>query len=44
VEGVVLAPIDQQRRSQGDAPALKDLLLPDKARAELPTLDPFASV
>jgi antitoxin Phd len=36
IEVAVLAPIDQWRRLQGDAPTLKDLLLADHARAEIP--------
>jgi antitoxin Phd len=36
VEAAVLVPIDQWRRLQGDAPTLKDLLLSDNARAEIP--------
>jgi antitoxin Phd len=36
VEAAVLVPIDQWRRLQGDAPTLKDLLLSDHARADIP--------
>jgi antitoxin Phd len=36
VDAAVLVPIDQWRRLQGDAPTLKDLLLSDLARAEIP--------
>jgi antitoxin Phd len=36
VDAAVLVPIDQWRRLQGDAPTLKDLLLSDDARANIP--------
>jgi antitoxin Phd len=36
VAEAVLVPIDQWRRLQGDAPTLKDLLLSDHARADIP--------
>jgi len=36
VDAAVLVPIDQWRRLQGAAPTLKDLLLADHARAEIP--------
>jgi antitoxin Phd len=36
VDAAVLVPIDQWRRLQGDAPTLKDLLLSDHARADIP--------
>jgi antitoxin Phd len=36
VDAAVLVPIDQWRRVKGDAPTLKDLLLADHARAEIP--------
>jgi antitoxin Phd len=36
VAEAVLVPIDQWRRLQGDAPTLKDLLLSDPARADIP--------
>jgi len=39
VEEAVLVPIAQWRRLQGDAPTLKDLLLTDDARADLPLPD-----
>jgi antitoxin Phd len=36
VAEAVLVPIDQWRRLQGDAPTLKELLLADHARADIP--------
>ena len=36
VEQAVLVPIDAWRRLQGNAPSLKELLLSDNARAEIP--------
>jgi antitoxin Phd len=36
VDAAVLVPIDQWRRLRGNAPTLKDLLLSDLARAEIP--------
>lgn len=36
VEAAVLVPIDQWRRLQGNSPTLKDLLLADHARGEIP--------
>ena len=39
VEAAVLVPIDQWRRLGGDAPTLKDLLLSDDARGEIPVPD-----
>jgi len=36
VEAAVLVPIEQWRRLRGDAPTLKDLLLSDHARADIP--------
>lgn len=36
VAEAVLVPIDQWRRLQGDAPTLKDLLLSEAARADIP--------
>ena len=36
VAEAVLVPIDQWRRLQGDAPTLKDLLLSDHGRADIP--------
>jgi len=36
VDAAVLVPIDQWRRLGGDAPTLKDLLLSDNARGEIP--------
>jgi antitoxin Phd len=36
VDAAVLVPIDQWRRLKGDAPTLKDLLLADHARADIP--------
>ena len=36
VDAAVLVPIDQWRRLRGDAPTLKDLLLSDHARADIP--------
>jgi antitoxin Phd len=36
VDAAVLVPIDQWRRLQGAAPTLKDLLLSDHARADIP--------
>ncbi len=36
VDAAVLVPIDQWRRLQGDAPTLKDLLLSDHARGDIP--------
>ena len=36
VDQAVLVPIDQWRRLRGDAPSLKDLLLSDHARGEIP--------
>jgi len=36
VDAAVLVPIDQWRRLQGDAPTLKDLLLSDLTRADIP--------
>jgi antitoxin Phd len=36
VAEAVLVPIDQWRRLNGDRPTLKDLLLSDNARADLP--------
>jgi len=36
VEEAVLVPIDQWRRLQGDAPTLKDLLLSDDGRGDIP--------
>jgi antitoxin Phd len=36
VDAAVLVPIDQWRRLQGDAPTLKDLLLSDNARLDIP--------
>jgi antitoxin Phd len=36
VAEAVLVPIDQWRRLQGDAPTLKDLLLSDHTRADIP--------
>ena len=36
VEEAVLVPIDQWRRLQGDAPTLKDLLLSEHARGDIP--------
>jgi antitoxin Phd len=36
VDAAVLVPIDQWRRLRGDVPTLKDLLLSDFARAEIP--------
>jgi antitoxin Phd len=36
VAEAVLVPVDQWRRLQGDAPTLKDLLLANHARADIP--------
>ena len=36
VEQAVLVAIDEWRRLRGDAPTLKDLLLSDEARGEIP--------
>jgi prevent-host-death family protein len=36
VDAAVLVPIDQWRRLQGDAPTLKDLLLSNHARGDIP--------
>ena len=36
VDAAVLVPIDQWRRLQGDAPTLKDLLLSDQSRTDIP--------
>jgi PHD/YefM family antitoxin component YafN of YafNO toxin-antitoxin module len=36
VDAAVLVPMDQWRRLRGDAPTLKDLLLSDQARADIP--------
>jgi len=36
VDAAVLVPIDQWRRLLGDAPTLKDLLLSDHARGDIP--------
>jgi prevent-host-death family protein len=36
VDAAVLVPIDQWRRLRGDAPTLKDLLLSEHGRAEIP--------
>ena len=36
VDAAVLVPIDQWKRLRGNAPTLKDLLLSDTARTEIP--------
>ena len=36
VDEAVLVPIDQWRRLKGDAPTLKDLLLSDNGRGDIP--------